>query len=104
MENLYSVLITAITVLGGTGAWRYYEKRALSKERDDEFIRHDCKDRITKLEALLENSSKEKDELRTMVLVLTKEVAVLGVKVEFLTKENDKLEKALPKTKRQING
>jgi hypothetical protein len=28
MENIYSVLITAITVLGGTGAWRYYEKRA----------------------------------------------------------------------------
>jgi hypothetical protein len=29
----------------------------------------------------------------------------LGVKVEFLTKENDKLEKALPKTKKQIlNG
>jgi len=104
MENMYSVIITAITVLGGTGAWRYYEKRALSKERDDEFIRHDCKDRITKLEALLENSSKEKDELRMMVLTLTKEVAALSVKVEYLTKENDKLEKALPKTKRQING
>ncbi len=101
---MYSVIITAITVLGGTGAWRYYEKRALNKERDDEFIRHDCKDRITKLEALLENSSKEKDELRSMVLELTKEVAALGVKVEFLTKENDKLEKALPKIKRQING
>jgi hypothetical protein len=28
----------------------------------------------------------------------------LSVKVEYLTKENDKLEKALPKTKRQING
>jgi hypothetical protein len=39
-----------------------------------------------------------------MVLELTKEVAALGVKVEYLTKENDKLEKALPKTKRQING
>jgi len=104
MENMYSVIITAITVLGGTGAWRYYEKRALTKERDDEFIRHDCKDRITKLEALLENSSKEKDELRMMVLTLTKEVAALSVKVEYLTKENDKLEKALPKTKRQING
>jgi hypothetical protein len=24
--------------------------------------------------------------------------------VEYLTKENDKLEKAIPKTKRQING
>ena len=104
MENLYSVLITAITVLGGTGAWRYYEKRALSKERDDEFIRHDCKDRISKLEGLLESAAKEKDELRMMVLNLTKEVAALSVKVEYLTKENDKLEKALPKTKRQING
>jgi len=104
MENMYSVIITAITVLGGTGAWRYYEKRALNKERDDEFIRHDCKDRISKLEGLLEAASKEKDELRGMVLALTKEVAALGVKVEYLTKENDKLEKALPKTKRQING
>ena len=105
MENLYSVLITAITVLGGTGAWRYYEKRALSKERDDDFIRHDCKDRISKLEGLLEAAAREKDELLGMVLELTREVAALGVKVEFLTRENDKLEKALPKTKKQIlNG
>ena len=104
MENIYSVLITAITVLGGTTAFRFYEKRAMRKERDDEFIRHDCKDRISKLEALLESSSKEKDDLRNMVLALTKEVAALSVKVEFLTKENDKLEKSLPKTKRQLNG
>lgn len=105
MENVYSVLITAITVLGGTGAWRYYEKRAINKEKDAEFIRHDCKDRIVKLEALLDNAAKEKDELRGMVLALTKEVAALSVKVEFLTKENDKLEKALPKAKKQIiNG
>jgi septal ring factor EnvC (AmiA/AmiB activator) len=105
MENIYSVLITAITILGGTGAWRFYEKRAMARERDDEFIRHDCKDRISKLEALLLQSSKEKDELRTMVLALTKEVAALSVKVEYLTKENDKLEKALPKIKKQqING
>jgi peptidoglycan hydrolase CwlO-like protein len=76
----------------------------MRKERDEEFIRHDCKDRITKLETLLVQSSKEKDELRGMVLALTKEVAALSVKVEYLTKENDKLEKALPKTKRQING
>jgi septal ring factor EnvC (AmiA/AmiB activator) len=104
MENIYSVLITAITVLGGTTAFRFYEKRAMRKERDDEFIRHDCKDRISKLEALLDASSKEKDELRSMVLNLTKEVAALSVKVEFLTKENDKLEKALPKAKKQLNG
>jgi septal ring factor EnvC (AmiA/AmiB activator) len=100
MENIYSVFITAITVLGGTGAFRYYEKRAMRKEKDEEFIRHDCKDRITKLETLLQESSREKDELRLMVLQLTKEVAALSVKVEYLTKENDKLEKALPKAKR----
>ena len=105
MENMYSVLITAITVLGGTTAFRYYEKRAMRKERDDEFIRHDCKDRISKLEGLLEAAGREKDELRNMVLALTKEVAALSVKVEYLTKENDKLEKALPKAKKAlING
>ena len=93
MENLYSVLITAITILGSTTAWRYYEKRALNKERDDEFIKHDCKDRITKLEALLSQSSIEKDELRGMVLGLTRDVAALTVKVEYLTKENDELHK-----------
>lgn len=101
---MYSVLITAITVLGGASAFRYYEKRAQRKEKDEEFIRHDCKDRITKLETLLQESSKEKDELRAMVLALTKEVAALSVKVEYLTKENDKLEKAVPKTKRVSNG
>jgi phage shock protein A len=93
MENVYTVLITAITVLGGTGAWRYYEKRALHKEKDEDFIRHDCKDRITKLEALLESSAKEKDDLRSMVLTLTREVAALSVKVEYLTRENETLHK-----------
>jgi peptidoglycan hydrolase CwlO-like protein len=106
MENIYSVLITAITILGGASAFRFYEKRAQKKERDDEFIRHDCKDRIAKLEALLVQSAKEKDEMRSMILDLTKQVSALSVKVEFLTKENDKLEKALPKTrkKQQLNG
>lgn len=93
MENIYSVLITAVTILGGGGAWRYYERRAMHKEKDEDFIRHDCKDRISKLEALLTQSSTEKDELRKMVLALTKEVAALAVKVEFLTKENDNLHK-----------
>jgi hypothetical protein len=104
MENIYSVLITAITVLGGTTAFRFYEKRAMRKERDDEFIRHDCKDRISKLEALLEQSAKEKDDLRNMVLSLTKEVAALSVKVEFLTKENEELNKKNKSKKTLLNG
>ena len=94
MDSLYTVLVTAITVLGGSSAFRFYEKRAMHKEKDEDFIRHDCKDRITKLEALLESSAKEKDELRIMVLNLTKEVAALTVRVEFLTNENTKLKKS----------
>ena len=85
MENLYSVLITAITVLGGTTAFRYYEKRAIKKERDDDFIKHDCKDRISKLEALLEKSSQEKDEMRKQILDLVAEVAALRTEIKYLT-------------------
>jgi peptidoglycan hydrolase CwlO-like protein len=92
-SNLWTVLITAITVLGSTSAFRYYERRALHKERDDDFIRHDCKDRIAKLEALLEESAKEKDDLRNLILKLTSEVAELRTKVDFLTQENDKLKR-----------
>ena len=92
-SSLWTVLITAITVLGSTSAFRYYERRASHKERDDDFIRHDCKDRIAKLEALLEESAKEKEKLRNLVLKLTSEVAELRTKVEFLSQENTKLRK-----------
>jgi hypothetical protein len=93
MDSIYTVIITAITVLGGSQAFRFYEKRAMHRERDEDFIRHDCKDRISKLEALLEESAKEKDEMRSLILKLTSEVAELRVKVEYLTTENKKLSK-----------
>jgi len=85
--NVWTALITLITVLGGTSAFRYYEKRAMHKERDEDFIRHDCKERISKLEALLEESSKEKEDMRNLILKLTAEVAELRTKVEYLTKK-----------------
>ena len=87
-QSIWSAVITLVTVLGGTSAWRFYEKRALKREKDEEFIRHDCKDRISKLEALLENSSKEKDDMRLTILKLTEQVAALSVKVEFLQSKN----------------
>ncbi len=90
-QSLYTVLITVVTVLGSASAWRFYEKRAMRKERDEEFIRHDCRDRIAKLEALLQESSREKDDMRTTILSLTEKVSALTVKVEFLQKENSEL-------------
>ena len=103
-QNIYTVLITVATVLGGSAAWRYYEKRAMHREKDEDFIRHDCKDRISKLEALLVQAGKEKDDLRGMILDLTKQVAALTVKVEFLTKENEKLKNKPENKKQQLNG
>lgn len=85
-ESIWTVLITVVGVLGSASAWRFYEKRSMRKERDEEFIRHDCKDRISKLEALLQASSKEKDEMRQTILKLTQQVAELTVKVDFLSK------------------
>ena len=87
-DNIYTVLMTAITVLGSAAAFRFYEKKSMRKERDEDFIRHDCKDRIAKLEALLVESAREKDELRKMVLELTREVASLRTKVEFFENSN----------------
>jgi hypothetical protein len=90
-ESVWTVLITIVTVLGSASAWRFYEKRALKKDSDDNFMKLDCRDRILKLEALLSSSSKEKDELRNLILQLTEKVAALSVKVEFLQKENTEL-------------
>jgi peptidoglycan hydrolase CwlO-like protein len=90
-DSVWTVLITVVTVLGSASAWRFYEKRAMRKEREEEFIRHDCRDRIAKLEALLQESSREKDDMRTTILSLTEKVSALTVKVEFLQKENSEL-------------
>jgi hypothetical protein len=104
INTLWAVLGTIVTVLGSASAWRFYEKRAMHKERDEDFIRHDCKDRISKLEGLLEAAGKEKDEMRSMILDLTRQVAELRVTVDFLRTENVKLvsktpSKRIPKTK-----
>ena len=90
MENIYSVIITALTVLTGTGAWRYYEKRANKKDDDDRYIRLDCQTRITKLEILLEKSSEEKDEMREIIINLTATVARLETEVKYLMENKQK--------------
>ena len=90
-QSIWAVAVTLITVLGSTAAWRYYEKRAMQREKDEDFIRHDCRDRISKLEALLVSSAQEKDNMRQTILDLTEKVAQLTVKVEYLQKENVKL-------------
>ena len=97
--SIWTVAVTVITVLGSASAWRFYEKRAMRKERDEDFIRHDCRDRISKLEVLLQESSREKDDMRSTILALTEKVSALTVKVEFLQKENMELLEEMRKSK-----
>lgn len=93
VNSFYTVLITAITVLGSASAWRYYEKRAMRKEKSEDYMKDECRERIAKLEVLLDRSSAEKDDLRSKVLDLTREVAELRIKVEFLENKNKELKK-----------
>jgi hypothetical protein len=88
MENIYTVFITALTVLGSGAAFRFYEKR-MDKKREDEFeFKYDCRDRIAKLEALLAESSIEKEYMRKTILELSTKVAELVTKIQYL--ENKK--------------
>ena len=89
--SVWTVIITLITILGSTSAWKYYEKRAEVKRDDDNFVKQDCRERIAKLEVLLKESSEEKDKMRETILALTEKVSALSVRVEFLQKENNDL-------------
>ena len=87
MENIYTVLITLVTVLGSAGAWRFYEKRMDKKREDDNEYRYECRSRIEKLEWLLAESAREKEEMRKTILSLSTELAALRVKIELMEKE-----------------
>ena len=87
MESIYTVLITAITVLGSTSAWRFYERKMDKKKENELEFKYDCRARIDKLELLLSQSSLEKEELRKTILDLSTKLAALVAKVEIMEKK-----------------
>ena len=95
-DLLATVLITAITVLGSSEAFKYYKSKLSLKSKSMDLREEHKKDlqkRVNRLEVLLEDSSKEKDEMRLDVLKLTEEVASLRERVKFLEAENERLKK-----------
>jgi hypothetical protein len=93
IDSLYSIILAVVAILGSAAAWKYYENRARERRDDDNFIKWDCRDRIAKLEVLLDRSSQEKDDMRKLILELTSQIAELRVKVDFLEVENSKLKR-----------
>ena len=87
VDNLFAILGTLITVLGSAAAFRYYEKRMDTKKEEELDFKYDCRARIQKLEFLLTESSKEKEELRRIILELSTELAALRTKVELMEKK-----------------
>lgn len=98
LDSITTVVVTVVTVLFSAGAWRFYEarmklnaKNAQDEKDDHNMYRDDLRERVKRLEQLLQESSEEKDEMRYQILSLTKEVSELRVKVAFLEKENERL-------------
>ena len=100
MDSWIQILVTVVTVLGSGAAFQFYtnKMKLRAEERKEEMFnndthlyRDDLKNRVRNLEELLARAADEKDELRQKVLDLTAEVHSLRVKVDYLTKENDRL-------------
>lgn len=92
-SGVVQVLVTVVTVLGSAGIWRYMEARLKAKataseqdlaNNDTVQFRDDLKQRVLRLETLLEESNEK-------VIELTAKVGRLETEVHYLTKENDRL-------------
>ena len=88
INSIYTVIVTVISILGSQSAWNYYRERSLSKQRKENYIKDDCRDRISKLEQYLTDSSQEKERMRVSILELSTQVGELRVKLEFIEREN----------------
>jgi|TARA_B100001094_G_scaffold333017_1_gene407924 predicted nuclease with TOPRIM domain len=90
-EQTTTIIITALTVAGGAGAWKFYEflirnKREKEKEKltDKNMYRDDLKARVEKLE-------NDKDSCQEQLIKITAELSAIKVKLNFIEKENDRL-------------
>ena len=97
-QQIFTIIITLLTVLTSTAAWKFYEKKLQMKQRekdenarDGKLYRDELRERIVKLETLLGESSKEKDKMRENIILLTAQISKLEVEVDFLRKDNEML-------------
>lgn len=96
--DLTSIIVTALTMLGGTGAWNYYSKKLELKNKSAEaeiqeknLYRDDLRERVAILEDRLENERRENDALHIELGELKSKMMEYIVRLEYLEKENLRL-------------
>lgn len=95
MDNTTQIVITAITLLGSAGIWKYAEARLrvkaeIKKEEnsasDTVLYRDDLKNRVEEMDKALKGAHKD-------ILELTEKVAKLETENSFLRREIDILKR-----------
>ncbi len=103
MKDDYTTLIGAIaTALAGSKLWDWLQKRGelkLEKEKSDDDklgqYRDDLRERVAKLEAVIDSQHTQRVTLLQQIGRLTADLSAMQVKLEFLEKENRQLKKQL---------
>lgn len=103
MNQDYATLIGAIfTALAGSKLWDWLQKKgelnlAIKKQGDEKLAeyRDDLRDRVAKLEGMIENQQNERITLLQQIGQLNAELAAMKVKLEFLEHENSRLRNRL---------
>jgi hypothetical protein len=98
MADYSTIVITAVTVLGSTGAWTYYQNRLKLKyetkkedKTDQNLFRDDLRERVAVLESKLEQERSAKEKTTEEVIELRTKLTEYKVRLEFLEKENERL-------------
>jgi hypothetical protein len=98
MADYSTIVITAVTVLGSTGAWTYYQNRLKLKydskkedKSDQNLFRDDLRERVAVLESRLEQERSAKEKTTEEVIELRTKLTEYKVRLEFLEKENERL-------------
>ena len=98
MDTSMTVLTVVSATLGSAGLWKFFEKKISLRHKDNEadredksLYRNDLKDRVVKLEEELRKAKEMERLMQKEILSLTKMVAELSTKVEFMGKTIDEL-------------
>lgn len=102
MSTTLTAVVAIISALVGSKIWEVItRKMELKKETDFMSIeaqgkyRDDLWKRISDLESALSDSVKDRESLLERITVLSKDIAVLSTKLEFLERENIALKEEL---------